>query len=239
MCIEPDIVRIDAGPVTLGVPPVPQECSLQHPWVAMEVDVPAFGIARTAVTVREYLRFADTTGYPIDESLRTDERFKDVNAPAAWISWIDAVFYCQWLTCETGKHYRLPRDAEWEKAARGGLENKAYPWGDESPDGRADWNNGEGAPLPVGSFAPNGYGLHDIVGSMNVWCEERYDQLVIHDQASMCYDSTLLRDSRQNAVLRSGSFKSPDADILRCAFRHEDPIADRFDCIGFRLAMSV
>src|SRR5439155_13064068 len=98
------------------------------------------------VTVREYLKFADETGYAISELLRSDARFKDLRAPAAFISWIDAVRYTQWLARMTGKPYRLVRDAEYEKASRGGLEGRRYPWGDEPPQGRADIASPEGTP---------------------------------------------------------------------------------------------
>lgn len=236
MIQEPEIIVIPAGPVTLGVPAFSGDSKL-HPWREQEVDVPAYGISRCAVTVGEYLAFAAVTGYPIADELRNDERFSNPRAPVAYVSWIDAVRYAQWLARETGKPYRLPRDAEYEKAARGGLTGKRFSWGDETPEGRADWNNPNGSPQPVGSFAPNGYGLYDMVGSIWSWCEECFDQVVAHDRARMCYDDTRLRDVRQNPICRGGSFKTADPLVLHCAFRHEDPTDGRFDCIGFRLAL--
>lgn len=233
--VEPEIVMIPAGPVTLGVPDFPADSKLPHPWRPQTVPVPAFGIAKYAVTVGEYLVFA--RHYAIAEALREDPRFQDPRAPAAYISWIDAVRFAQWLARLTGKPYRLPRDAEFEKAARGGLVGRRYPWGDEPPEERCDFNRPAGAPRPVGSFAPNAYGLHDMAGSMWAWCEECYQQ-VAPDPAQMCYDDTQIRDTRLNAVCRGGSFKSADVTVLQCAYRHEDPIDGRFDCIGLRLALS-
>ena len=238
MTIEPDIVIVSAGSLMLGEPAFPADSKL-HRWDRREVFVPQFGIARFAVTVGEMLNFADRTRYPIADELRGDPCFKDPRAPAAFVSWIDAARYVQWLARETGKPYRLVRDAEYERASRGGKTGARYPWGDEPPDARADWNNPKGSPKPVGSFAPNGFGLHDMAGSMWSWCEECFDQVVTNDHAKMCYDDTLLRDVRQNPICRGGSYKTGDPVALQCAHRHEDPTDGRFDCIGFRVAMSI
>lgn len=236
--IEPEIVLIPAGRVVLGIPECPAETE-PHAWSRREVMVPEFGIAKYAVTVEEYLTFARETGYAVSEELSRDPRFQDPRAPAAFVSWIDAVRYIQWLSRETGKHYRVPRDAEYEKAARGGLEGKRYPWGDEPPEARADFGNPDGAPRPVGSFAPNGYGLHDMVGSVWSWCEECFDQIVKDDRARMCYEDTLIKDPRLNPICRGGSYKTGNRTWLHCAYRHEDPVDGRFDCIGLRVAMSI
>jgi formylglycine-generating enzyme required for sulfatase activity len=235
---EPEIIVITGSVVNLGVPEFPDDSKLPHVWREQSTYVPTFGIAKYAVTVHEYLAFADATGYAIAKELRSDSRFASPRAPVAFTSWIDAVRYAQWLTRETGKPYRLVRDAEYEKAARGGLVGNLFPWGNESPEGRCDCNNPNGSPRPVGSFPPNGYGLHDMSGSIWSWCEECYEQ-VAPDAAKMSYEETQIRDTRLNPVCRGGSYKSADRTVLRCAYRHEDPVDGRFDCIGFRLALTV
>ena len=239
MPVEPDVVNVEAGPVRLGVPRCPSDATFPHQWRETEVYVPSFRIGRFPVTVREYLTFADKSGYAVDDQLRTDPRFADPNAPAAYVSWIDAVRYTQWLCRETGKPYRLIRDAEYEKAARGGLEGKCFPWGDDDPHGRADFGNPDGSPKPVGSFAPNGLGLYDMTGSIYCWCEQCFDEVVSYDQARMCYEDTRLRDVRLNPICRGCSFKTQDKASLYCAYRHEDPMEGRYDCIGFRVAINL
>jgi formylglycine-generating enzyme required for sulfatase activity len=239
MNIEPEIIEIPAGSVTLGEPGFPAGSTLPHPWRRREVDVPRFGIAKYPVTVGQYLAFSEQSHYAIAEELAPDPRFKDPRAPAAYVSWIDAVRYVHWLGRITGKPYRLPRDAEYEKAARGKLTGKKYPWGDADPKGNADCANAEGSPMPVGSFAPNGYGLHDMSGSMWSWCEECYEQVVREDRAKMCYEDSRKYEIPCNAICRGGSFKTADAVAMYCAYRHEDPTDSRFDCIGVRVALSL
>lgn len=234
--LEPEMVFIPGGPCRLGEPAPEGDLGALHPWDSRTVDVPGFFIARTAVGVGEFQRFVEATGYPADPRLAEDKRFSDPNQPAAYTSWIDALQYVLWLARATGKPYRLVRDAEYEKAARGGLTGCLYPWGDTPPDGLADFARGDAGPLPRGSFAPNGYGVQDMAGSMWCWCEERYDEVARADKARLLYEDTTIRDTRLNAVCRGGSFRSPPS-VLRCAYRHEDPIDLRLDCMGFRVAM--
>jgi formylglycine-generating enzyme required for sulfatase activity len=239
MNIEPEIFIVPAGPVVLGAPAFPADSKLPHPWKRVEINLPRFGVAKFAVTVGEYLRFAETSNYAISDELPADKRFSDPRAPAAFVSWIDATRYVQWLARLTGKPYRLLRDAEYEKAARGGLVGKKFPWGDADPHGHADCANPDGSPKPVGSFAPNAYGLYDMAGSMWSWCEECYEQVVREDRAKMCYDDARKHEMPRNAICRGGSFKTADPMAMYCAYRHEDPTDSRFDCIGFRVGLTI
>ena len=112
------------------------------------------------------------------------------NYPVVHIAYVDAVEYCQWLSKKNGKKFRLPTEAEWEFAARGGLDRKFFTWGDEiKVDGKWMANiwqgnfptentaeDGFAGLAPVGSFPPNGYGLHDMAGNAWEWCNDYYQE---------------------------------------------------------------
>jgi formylglycine-generating enzyme required for sulfatase activity len=89
--------------------------------------------------------------------------------PVTFVNWYGAMAYAQWA----GK--RLPTEAEWEKAARGGLVEKKYPWGNLIDSSKANYGKNVGDTTPVGSYAPNRYGLYDMAGNVWEWCLDAYD----------------------------------------------------------------
>ena len=106
-----------------------------------------------------YLRLWDRNNYPEGEG----------DHPVIYVSWYAAMAYAEWA----GK--RLPTEAEWEKAARGGRAGEAYPWGDTIDATRANYGRHFNAPIAVGQYPPNGYGLYDMVGNISEWCLDEYD----------------------------------------------------------------
>ena len=149
------------------------------------VYVDAFYMDEYEVTVGAYKAFIQATGHmephwdAVAEYSPTDQH------PMIYVSWSEAMAYSIWA----GK--RLPTEAEWEKAARGGLIGKRYPWGNAAPDGTQcnfadrhtdyDWSDknaddGYQYTAPVGSYIANGYGLYDMAGNVVEWCLDEWDE---------------------------------------------------------------
>jgi formylglycine-generating enzyme required for sulfatase activity len=131
--------------------------------------VDAFALARCPVTAGEYRAYSRATGTAPPRFL-ADPHFADPQQPVVGVSWLDAVAFCDWLTRETGQPHRLPTEAEWERAARGGLTDARYAWGDQAPPARGPLP----APQPVGSGPANGFGLTDLAGAVHEWCLDWY-----------------------------------------------------------------
>ncbi len=124
----------------------------------------AFAIARVPVSNAEYAGFLEASGSPSPPSW-DDPRFNDPGQPVVGVNWFEAALYCDWLSSEHGGRCRLPTEAEWEKAARGGLEDARYPWGNETPAAaRFD------RPPRLEDTALNPLGLRALSGVCHEWC---------------------------------------------------------------------
>lgn len=229
----PDLVSIPAGSLRAGVPPCPPHANIAWVWHSgLTIPVRAFQLGRTHVTNAEYRVFLRATGATRPGHIDRPG-FDALRQPVVGISWDDAVAYCSWLAGVTGKPYRLPTDAEYEYAARGGRPGTIFPWGNALDPKYAAFG-GLAAPAPVGSHPANGYGLHDMVGNAWSWCQERFEE--VSGGVKACNRPTG-RDPADNRVLRGGSYLTCHYLNLWIAYRHEDPPDLRHESIGFRLAL--
>ena len=168
--IEPLMVRIPAQWFLMGCETGrDDEKPLHRVWVD------SFELAAHQVTNAEYRCFLAATNGAAPPCW-TDANFNHPKIPVVAVSWHEAAAYCEWLSKQTNKHYRLPTEAEWECAARAGAEKSAYPWGDAAPESLPDYaNRWKSGPEPVGLYPPNAYGLYNMGDNVHEWCADWYN----------------------------------------------------------------
>ena len=203
------------------------------------VSVDAFYIDAYAVTVGHYKRFVQETGHPAPNWDVVSKYSPTDQHPILFVSWHDAMAYATWV----GK--RLPTEAEWEKAARGGLSGATYPWGDDAPDGTqcnlTGNKDGYEHTAPVGSFPPNGYGLYDMTGNVSEWCLDEWDAgfYANSPRRSPIAGETIANvlsnfaNFEKPRILRGGSWNDT-VQFMRVANRNWGRSRDTLAVIGFR-----
>jgi formylglycine-generating enzyme required for sulfatase activity len=189
-----------------------------------------FALGVYAVTFDEYDRFAQATGHdlPKDRGLGRGRR------PVIYVSWDDAMAYCQWLSVQTGQTYRLPSEAEWEYACRAGTTTE-YWWGDSIGHNNANYDGcgSQCGTTPVGSFAPNPWGLHDMHGNVFEWCEDCWNDSY---RGAPSDGSAWTSGDCDRRVMRGGSW-SNDEQSVRAAYRNYGFTSSyRGNLSGFRVA---
>jgi len=197
------------------------------------VELDAFYLDVREVTVGQFREFVNQSGYKYGGNWDSIAKFSPGDEyPMVYVSWNDARAYAKW----GGK--RLPTEAEWEYATRGGLVGKRYPWGDEithddanyrGTGGKDKWNRCS----PVGSFAANGYGgLYDMAGNVYEWCQDWYGENY--------YSSSPVKNppgpgTGSRRVLRGGSWNGTASPLWVAARFNSLPLYRYFLC-GFRCA---
>ena len=217
------------------LPSWPDKEREEKPAPVHPVYVDGFYLDRYPVTNAQYGEFVAATGHRAPEcgdwggarwNMWEDGRppWGYGRHPVVGVSWDDAVAYCAWA----GR--RLPTEAEWEKAARGGLEGRQYPWGDEIDPARASYARNVGVTSPVGVYAPNGYGLYDMAGNVWEWCSDWYaEDYYAHSPPGNPTGPA----SGEFRLLRGGSWIHTPGQ-MRCAYRDRHPPTDRGYVIGIR-----
>jgi sulfatase modifying factor 1 len=231
---EPEMARIPEGWFLMG-----SETGQDNEGPMHRVWVDGFELAKRQVTNADFARYLEATGAAAPQ-FWNDANFNHPEQPVAAPSWFDAVNYCEWLSRETGKIYRLPTEAEWERAARGGVEGRLYSWGDEPPQelsGYSErWKNG---PEPVGRYMQNAYGLYDIGDNVHEWCADWY--------AADYYAQSPDRNPQGPAEAagrfprrssRGGSWRH-QIKVARCAARSSIPPEFKYADYGFRVARTI
>jgi formylglycine-generating enzyme required for sulfatase activity len=227
--IEPVMVCVPGGWFWMGC-----EIGRDDEKPLHRVWVDTFELAAYQVTNEQYACFLDATRRP-QPLCWNDSNFNHPKMPVVAISWHEALDYCEWLSRATSKHYRLPSESEWERAARGDAERSLYTWGDTSPESVPDyaerWKNG---PEPVGLYPPNAYGFYNLGDNVHEWCADWYDANYYRRSPERNPKGPTNASRRTS---RGGSWRH-QIKVARTAARSSIPPDLKYTDYGFRVARS-
>lgn len=213
---EPETVLIPGGPFVMG-----SDVDEEDERPQRTVNVADFRIGKYPVTNAEYAHFL--AEHPVHPEPRRAGWFLrqpppgKADHPVVGVSWHDAVAYCTWLCTKTARRYRLPTEAEWEKAARG-VDGRRYPWGNEWQDGAANIGGSDTTPVSQYDAGVSPDGCFDLLGNVQEWT----------DTAA----------GWEERIYRGGSYRSTLAEIrgsARAASNEDSKVPWR----GFRVVMAI
>ncbi|MCB0544853.1 MAG: formylglycine-generating enzyme family protein [Saprospiraceae bacterium] len=223
------MIPIDGGAFLMGSDKKADPDAFDDEFPRHEVRVPGFLLGRYPVT--QELWEAVTGDNP--------SFFKGKKRPVEQVSWEDTQIFIKKLNEKTGELFRLPSEAEWEYAARGGPHKSPYRYAGSDKLKEVGWfgSNSHRETKPVGLKAPNELGLYDMSGNVWEWCEDDWDvdYQKAPDNGSAWIDSP---DRGSNRVNRGGSYFN-DAQNCRVAYRNNNTPSNRNRNLGFRLALSL
>jgi formylglycine-generating enzyme required for sulfatase activity len=232
-------VWVPPGSFTMGCVPNDDMCGAFAKPPHRVTITRGFWMAQTATTVEAYKTFAEATHRDLPKAPKFNPNWTLNNHPMVEVNWDDAVAYSTWAGG------RLPTEAEWEYAARGGASETIFPWGNDASHDLANFGQGTGGAdeqgavegkdqwlntSPVASFPPNGFNLYDMAGNASQWCADWYSQSYYKkspDKDPQGPETGTLR------VVRGGSWKSPPR-FLRISFRGARAPEERGMTSGFR-----
>lgn len=214
--LEPEMVYIDGGTFNMGSNKGSDEEKPVH-----SVTVSSFYIGKYEVTNCEYSIYDP----------KHKGRWSEEDYPVDSVNWADVTGYCEWLSKKTGKNYRLPTEAEWEYACRGGTTTEYY-WGDEMNNDYSWYkDNSEGTIHPVGNKEPNKFGLYDMSGNVWEWCFDWHGEDYYSSSPS---SNPRGPSSGTRHIARGGSWGSFYGSCSSGARGNYDPGTRRY-YMGFRL----
>ncbi|NBQ70638.1 MAG: TIR domain-containing protein, partial [Nitrosomonadaceae bacterium] len=226
----PLMVVIPAGRFLMGSPDdEPERRNDEGPQHEVHIAKP-FAMGVFEVTFAEYDQFCQKTG----RDKPGDENWGRENRPVIDVSWHDAQLYCAWLSELTGQSYRLPNEAEWEYASRAGTITPFYT-GETINFDQANYGQIREKTLPVGSFAPNAFGLYDMHGNVWEWTQDCWHENYRNapDNGSAWLEANGGNCDRR--VVRGGSWSGNPLN-LRSALRFRLITYEANKFLGFRIA---
>ena len=245
-----ELVKVEGGKFMMGGNNYNDEQPIH------EVEVPDFHLGKYPITNEQFLPFLQEVGNQEEDGInwvnlegqyegvrcgikKKDGTFHCVNGfehhPMIFVSWHGAKAYCKWLSEKNSHTYRLPSEAEWEYAAKGGIYSQGFLYAGSNKLKEVGWYdiNSHTEPKPVGLKCPNKLGLHDMSGNVFEWCEDHWHD----DYNDALKDGSAWGGDKENEerVVRGGSWYYYD-DYCRVSFRFSFIHNYRFINVGFRLA---
>lgn len=235
---EPETIIIPAGPFWMG-----REAGSAVPTIETprhEVTLAAYAIGRTAVTNAQYGAFIAQSSHRPPKVRGAGWLGRKVHNwlddPVRGVSWEDALAYCAWLAAQTGRIYRLPTEAEWEKAARG-IDGRLYPWGNEWDEAACPQGRARPSAVLAHPAGASPYGCLGMVGNVWEWTSSGWGEVWETPQFGYPYVAGDGRESPRNEptmrwVLRGGAFDTP---LPTCTARDRDLATATGDVYGLRV----
>jgi formylglycine-generating enzyme required for sulfatase activity len=220
------MVSLPGGTFAMGSDDDPSEKPIHR------VAIKSFAISKFPITVREWNACVAAKSCSYTPTGRDD-------APVTNLSWTDAQQFVEWLSNVTQKPFRLPTEAEWEYAARGGTRSKFW-WGDQLQTAMANCKGCNepyetSLPLNVGSFKPNPFGLYDMGGNIHQWVADCWHE---NYKGAPLDGSAWAESDCLSRVIRSGSWKN-DPSYVRPSNRDHYDATVRYPTHGLRVALSL
>jgi formylglycine-generating enzyme required for sulfatase activity len=252
----PSMVHVEGGTFMMG-----NKTGNNDELPVHKVTVTSFYIGKFEVSYNDFKAFVEATGYVTDAELPDTARTKhglpprgryngswkayangqpvplgDSVKPVSNVSWNDAVAYLNWLSKATGKKFRLPTEAEWEFAGRGGTHSKGYNYAGGNNLGDVSWHteNAEGKSHTIGKKMPNELDLYDMSGNIAEWCSDWYTETYYKTSPELDPPGP---ERGSHKVVRGGSW-SREAKRMRISYRNMEFPYNSSPGIGFRPAMT-
>ncbi|MDR0970975.1 MAG: SUMF1/EgtB/PvdO family nonheme iron enzyme [Bacteroidales bacterium] len=223
---EPDMVYVEGGTFLMGCTGEQGADCYENEMPAHSVTLSSFSISRYEITQTQWQKIMGTN---------PSSNARGGNYPVTNVSWEDAQEFCKRLSAATGKQYRLPTEAEWEYAARGGNRSRGYKYSGSNNLNDVGWyeNNSGKNTAPVGEKHPNELGIYDMSGNVYEWCLDKYD-----DYSTSMHTEINPKNDKKGyyRVFRGGSWRY-DAEKCRVAYRYYYRSNGKFKTLGFRVVL--
>ncbi|MEM9276644.1 MAG: formylglycine-generating enzyme family protein [Cyanobacteria bacterium P01_F01_bin.143] len=248
--VELEMIAIPDGEFLMGSPNRVNYKNSKSEKPQHRVTATGFYMGKYPVTQSQWKAVAFMPKVEIELSF-DPSHFRGKDLPVESISWIEAVEFCRRLSKQKGKEYRLPSEAEWEYACRAGT-NTTYSFGDTITDKLVNYNTHIGKPTVVGQYPPNNFGLYDMHGNVQEFCQDNWHKNyegAPNNSRPWCLNNDSINSSDEyitlfkSVVLRGGSWTSTSAEC-RSASRYNVLSGLSMDFLklentGFRIACTI